>query len=105
MFRLIVIFLPCLIAVAATVIAYKLPRIGSESQHLRRLVLSAALVGLLCSALTWWQEARLAEEVLQKGNAGSEHIAQEAANRTAEEIRGQYEQKISTLNNKIAELQ
>ena len=55
MFRILIILIPLVACVGATVVALKLPSIGSEEEHFKKLVFGSIAAGLVFSGITWWQ--------------------------------------------------
>jgi hypothetical protein len=102
MLRLFVVALPLLVAVGVLLAESKLPLDGSDRQRFAKVLGGAVAVGLLCSGITCWQQNRMADQVEQARQAAASGGA--AATWQGEQSK-LYEQKISSLQAQVTDLQ
>lgn len=105
MFRALVILIPVVACVGTTVIALRVPAMGSEEEHFRKLVAGALAAGLVFSGITAWQEIWTESQNSKDRDILAERVATDTTGMVTEGLRQQYEDKIRSLTGEVAGLQ
>jgi len=99
-----VVAIPFLVSVGATVLALRLP----HEKHYWKFVWGAIVIGVIFSALTYWQQVRTARQAVSDRDAAITQTAQETAKQTTDNVTAamgtQYTALIDSLTAQKADL-
>lgn len=102
MLRLLVILIPPFVAVGCALLALKLPPRGDGHDHPRRIIAGAFAIGVFFSAIIWWQQTTVADQIQQVQRAAASQKAETDLDKAEE---AGYKEKIQTLTAQVTSLQ
>ena len=102
MLALFVILIPLLVAISVTAMALNLKLSGPAEDRFAKVMTLACVIGVLCSALTYVQQRRVAAQLSQSRLAAEDQAAAKVYGKGEAK---QYENQISALNAQVTSLQ
>jgi hypothetical protein len=97
MLSFLVIICPLVVAAVAVLMAAAMPVKREDETQLKRLMINIAALGLFCTVFNWWYEATRTRQLT--------HLRSVTASSATTTTPAQYQEKIRSLKEEIADLQ